>query len=287
MVRGHVAEQNLGEIRRDTMATVKTSNEPETIAAEPNGAVPPSASDVVKLDISDPTFMATAYDTYDELREKGRVTRVKFGSDDDGKSRRARGIGSSTARHSSSPITTTSWPPCSTTASRSIRVLRLTAEQREHDETPEEFRPFARSIISIDPPDHTRIRKLVQPSFTGRGMEAMRPSIQKIVDDLLDTAEREAEARGETPAQPADGADQPVRLPLPGHGHLRPARHPARGPRADPGLDREPAPRRPRTRRGHERAGATGAARVHRLPQGALRAQAPRADRRHDQPAWS
>ena len=54
------------------MATVKTSNEPETIAAEPNGAVPQSASEVVKLDITEPTFMATAYDTYDALREKGQ-----------------------------------------------------------------------------------------------------------------------------------------------------------------------------------------------------------------------
>ena len=34
------------------MATVKTSNEPETIAAGPNGAVPQSASEVVKLDIT-------------------------------------------------------------------------------------------------------------------------------------------------------------------------------------------------------------------------------------------
>ena len=57
------------------MATVKTSNEPESIAVEANGAVPPSAAEVVKLDITDPTFMATAYDTYDALREKGRVTR--------------------------------------------------------------------------------------------------------------------------------------------------------------------------------------------------------------------
>jgi cytochrome P450 len=63
--------------------------------------------------------------------------------------------------------------------------------------TPEEFRLFTRSIISLDPPDHTRLRKLVQPSFTGRGMEAMRGSIQQIVDDLLDEAERDAAERGE------------------------------------------------------------------------------------------
>src|SRR5687768_3679764 len=67
------------------MATVKTSHEPDSIAADANGAVPPSVSEVVRLDISDPTFMATAYDTYDALREQGRVTRIKFGSDEEGK----------------------------------------------------------------------------------------------------------------------------------------------------------------------------------------------------------
>ncbi len=52
----------------------------------------------------------------------------------------------------------------------------------------EELRPISRSIISLNPPDHTRIRKLVQPSFTGRGMEAMRPKIQATVDDRCWTA---------------------------------------------------------------------------------------------------
>jgi cytochrome P450 len=59
-------------------------------------------------------------------------------------------------------------------------------------QTPEEFRLFSRSIISLDPPDHTRLRKLVQPSFTGRGMQALRGTIQQVVDDLLDHAERDA-----------------------------------------------------------------------------------------------
>jgi cytochrome P450 len=52
-------------------------------------------------------------------------------------------------------------------------------------------------MLSADPPDHTRLRKLVQPSFTGAMMEALRPRIQEIADDLLETAEREAAARGE------------------------------------------------------------------------------------------
>jgi cytochrome P450 len=181
------------------MASVKTSDVPETIVAEANGAAPPAATDVVELDLRDPQFMATAYDTYDALREKGRVTRIKFVSDEDGKESqnpRDRFFNRETffVTHYDDVV--------ATLLDDRFRVdpnAGLTAEQREHGETPEEFRPFARSIISIDPPDHTRIRKLVQPSFTGRGMEAMRPSIQKTVDDLLDRAEREAEARGETP----------------------------------------------------------------------------------------
>ena len=76
----------------------------------------------------------------------------------------------------------------------------MSAEQVEKLEsrTPEEFRLFSKSIISLDPPDHTRLRKLVQPSFTGRGMEALRGSIEQIVDDLLDKAERDTAERGET-----------------------------------------------------------------------------------------
>jgi cytochrome P450 family 107 subfamily K polypeptide 1 len=74
----------------------------------------------------------------------------------------------------------------------------MTEEQLEDQPpVPEEFQVFSRSIISLDPPDHTRLRKLVQPSFTGRGMEALRGSIQEIADDLLDRAEREAAERGE------------------------------------------------------------------------------------------
>jgi cytochrome P450 len=181
------------------MATVNTSNESDTATAEANGAVPSPAKEVFELDLRDPQFMATAYDTYDALREKGRVTRVKFGSDEEGKkseSPRDRFFNCETffVTHYDDVVVTLLDDRFSVDPRSG-----LTAEQREHDETPEEFRPFARSIISIDPPDHTRIRKLVQPSFTGRGMESMRPSIQKTVDDLLDRAERDAEARGETP----------------------------------------------------------------------------------------
>jgi cytochrome P450 len=59
------------------------------------------------------------------------------------------------------------------------------------------IRILSQSLIEMDPPEHTRVRKLVQPTFTPRTMEAMRPAIQRTADALLDEAEAAAAARGE------------------------------------------------------------------------------------------
>ena len=45
---------------------------------------------------------------------------------------------------------------------------------------------FARHMLTVDPPDHTRLRRLVSSAFSPRRIEALRPRIQAIVDDLLD-----------------------------------------------------------------------------------------------------
>jgi cytochrome P450 len=71
-------------------------------------------------------------------------------------------------------------------------------ELAEFDETPREFRPLSRSLLTVDPPDHNRLRALVQPSFTGRKMEALRPRIRALAEGFLDRAEAAAAARGET-----------------------------------------------------------------------------------------
>jgi len=45
---------------------------------------------------------------------------------------------------------------------------------------------FARHMLTVDPPDHSRLRRLVSTAFTLRRVESLRGHIQGIVDDLLD-----------------------------------------------------------------------------------------------------
>jgi cytochrome P450 len=42
------------------------------------------------------------------------------------------------------------------------------------------------SFVTMDDPEHARLRRMVIAPFTVRRMEALRPSVQRIVDDLID-----------------------------------------------------------------------------------------------------
>jgi cytochrome P450 len=57
-------------------------------------------------------------------------------------------------------------------------------------------RAFLSMMLFRDPPDHTRLRHLVNKVFTPRMIESLRPRIQHIVDDLL-TALARAEEEGD------------------------------------------------------------------------------------------
>jgi cytochrome P450 len=50
---------------------------------------------------------------------------------------------------------------------------------------------FARHMLTVDPPDHTRLRRLVSTAFSVRRVEALRARIQAITDDLLDDIARQ------------------------------------------------------------------------------------------------
>ena len=42
-----------------------------------------------------------------------------------------------------------------------------------------------RSFLTLDPPEHTRLRRLVSRAFTARLIERLRPRVEAIVDELL------------------------------------------------------------------------------------------------------
>ena len=51
----------------------------------------------------------------------------------------------------------------------------------------------AKTILNLDPPDHTRLRRLVSKAFTPSAIEALRGRIESLVDDVLDTAAERGE----------------------------------------------------------------------------------------------
>jgi cytochrome P450 len=52
----------------------------------------------------------------------------------------------------------------------------------------------AHSILNIDPPDHTRLRRLVSKAFTPKMVHELRPRIQALVDDALNAMAARGEA---------------------------------------------------------------------------------------------
>lgn len=51
---------------------------------------------------------------------------------------------------------------------------------------PEYLRYLGRSVSMMDPPNHSRVRKLVSTVFTARRVQRLRPRIQELTDELLD-----------------------------------------------------------------------------------------------------
>jgi cytochrome P450 len=56
-----------------------------------------------------------------------------------------------------------------------------------------EVRKENRSLLWLDPPDHTRLRGLVAKAFTPRRVEALRPAVEQLAGDLLDGLQGEVD----------------------------------------------------------------------------------------------
>ncbi|MEV4896404.1 cytochrome P450 [Nonomuraea sp. NPDC055795] len=53
---------------------------------------------------------------------------------------------------------------------------------------------FQSNMLQVDPPEHTRLRRVVAKDFTPRRVEALRPRVQEITDELIDAMEMNGSA---------------------------------------------------------------------------------------------
>src|SRR2546430_1508334 len=70
-----------------------------------------------------------------------------------------------------------------------LRDERMSADRTRSERyvpPPAERARAGRSMLVVDPPDHTRLRNLVNKAFTPRMIEQLRPRIESIAADLLD-----------------------------------------------------------------------------------------------------
>ena len=75
-----------------------------------------------------------------------------------------------------------------TSLGRLTKTMRPTVDEVLWDRIQPLADHYSNGMINVDPPDHTRIRSLVQPAFTPRRIAELEDEVRRIVDALLDNA---------------------------------------------------------------------------------------------------
>jgi cytochrome P450 len=119
----------------------------------------------------DPKFRANPYQFYDTLRLTEPVHRTEFGM-----------------------VVLTRYDDVSATLksndfSRDIEKYSEQSSSPARQRRRERNEGRTKSILNLDPPDHTRLRRLVSKSFIPTAIERLRPRIQQLVDKILDGAQ--------------------------------------------------------------------------------------------------
>ncbi len=76
---------------------------------------------------------------------------------------------------------------------RLLREVRAGVRRSDGTRPGEESTGGSEFMLQQDPPDHTRLRKLVSKAFTPRAIERWRPRAEAIVEELLDRVEAKGE----------------------------------------------------------------------------------------------
>ncbi|MET9570793.1 cytochrome P450 [Streptomyces virginiae] len=124
----------------------------------------------VLLPYADQDFLADPFPLYGKLREDGPVRRVVV----------AGGLDAWLVTRYEDGLAALSDPRLSSDV-RDASDPRLLAQLPET-----ERESMLSNMLRSDPPDHTRLRRLVSQAFTARRVAQMRPRIQAITDRLLD-----------------------------------------------------------------------------------------------------
>ncbi|MDH6544771.1 cytochrome P450 [Streptomyces lavendulae] len=124
----------------------------------------------VLLPYTDPAFVADPFPLYAKLREDGPVRHVLIGG----------GLEAWLVTRYEDALAALS-------DHRLSSDVRDASDTRLLQQLPEtERESMLSNMLRSDPPDHTRLRRLVSKAFTARRVAALRPRIQDVTDRLLD-----------------------------------------------------------------------------------------------------
>ncbi|MEJ8646010.1 cytochrome P450 [Streptomyces sp. MS1.HAVA.3] len=124
----------------------------------------------VLLPYAEPAFVADPFPLYRRLREDGPVRRVVI----------AGGLDAWIVTRYEDGLEALSDPRLSSDV-RDASDTRLLAQLPDR-----ERESMLSNMLRSDPPDHTRLRRLVSKAFTARRVAEMRPRIEALTDQLLD-----------------------------------------------------------------------------------------------------
>jgi cytochrome P450 len=122
------------------------------------------------VDLTSEAFQANPYPSYALLREQGPVHRVTG----------AMGLESWLITRYEEARTALNDPRLSKDARLSPEWLHALGAGSADEG------PLGQNMLNSDPPDHTRLRRLVSRGFTRHRVEALRPRVQKVTDGYLD-----------------------------------------------------------------------------------------------------